>query len=1181
MTDWHGALSTGSAALLRCAVLLTALVLSGVGAGAAGHKVALTLSQSDNHGRIILDFSGETLLPKHQTRIANGVFVVEFDEPIEVNVDSVPLELKDYVSVARRDPDGTGVRFALARGVKVNTIEAGEKLFIDFLPHDWQGLPPNLPPEVVAELARRAQAAIKEMELVKKLQAARQRDAKVSLRVGENPTFTRFVFRWNLPFTNAFEREGDIVSVTFDQVAELDLTDVKTHLPKGLKDIVAEIKDAALNVRMTLDPSVEVRAFNDGDAYVVDLTPKAGEAANTAQEAVDKAISDAKGGTNHLRTASHPLPATEETAPASVDAPLSTAETTDVGPAATVPAPAPAGELPKPARGNPESVPQSQVQHAKFIRTEARRIGNSIRITIPFSEPTPAAVFMRGQSLWLVFDSTVPLDVGSVRAALGQRAREVALGGAPTMTSLRIDLTDLQLTTIGADGSAWIITIGDMMLEPSRPLQVLRSTATGGKSVLKVELEDFGSVHQIDDPIVGDRIHVVTALGPPRGMIKPQQFAELQTLPSAHGIAAIGFTDDFRIVGERPNTLVLGRFREGLSITKGGGDSADLGLAVPDATGARRSFIDLRDEIRDPGTLRARLTRLRDHVVNAEEGARSAARFQLAAFYLNQRMPFEALGLLRAIADQDAATARRPEFVVMRAAAETLAGRAEEALAALSKSDFETNPDAALWRTIAAAQKQDWLLAQKSAPVARPVIGQYPLGVLMEYGLAAAQSAIELNDFATATAQMAELGADHVDRKLQARFDVLRGRIADAAGHSEEALTFYDSAAKADVGQTSVDAEYRALRLGHRDGLISAEKVINRLDQLSVSWRGDETELKVLRFLAQLRVETGDYRAAFEAMKSAVHAAPKADTARLIHDEMTSVFVALFLDGKADAMDPVDALSLYYDFREMTPVGRRGDEMVRHLAARLVDIDLLDQASELLQHQVDHRLKGAARAQIAADLASIYLLNDKPERALAVLSKTRQAQLPARLEHQRRLIEARAMAETSRIDQAIELVRMMEGRDIDRLRADIFWNARRWQGAGEQYEKLNGSRWSDAFPLDEQERLDILKAAIAYSRADDQMGLDRLRSKYTRKMAESPHAKAFEIVTRAIDAQGVDFVDVARRVAATDSLDAFLKEYRDHYMREALASDDNLADTNAGPAPGAETPAPAEPPSSS
>ena len=120
-------------------------------------------------------------------------------------------------------------------------------------------------------------------------------------------------------------------------------------------------------------------------------------------------------------------------------------------------------------------------------------------------------------------------------------------------------------------------------------------------------------------------------------------------------------------------------------------------------------------------------------------------------------------------------------------------------------------------------------------------------------------------------------------------------------------------------------------------------------------------------------------------MRTAMMAHPNSDLTRRIQDEAAVTFDSLFLGGKGDALPPIEALSLFYDFRELTPIGRRGDEMIRRLADRLVSVDLLDQAAELLQHQVDHRLQGAARAQVATRLAVIYLMNRKPDRALAVL----------------------------------------------------------------------------------------------------------------------------------------------------------------------------------------------------
>jgi hypothetical protein len=50
---------------------------------------------------------------------------------------------------------------------------------------------------------------------------------------------------------------------------------------------------------------------------------------------------------------------------------------------------------------------------------------------------------------------------------------------------------------------------------------------------------------------------------------------------------------------------------------------------------------------------------------------------------------------------------------------------------------------------------------------------------------------------------------------------------------------------------------------------------------------------------------------------------------RKIQDEAAVTFDSLFLGGKGEALPPVEALGLFYDFRELTPMGRRGDEMIR------------------------------------------------------------------------------------------------------------------------------------------------------------------------------------------------------------------------------------------------------------
>jgi hypothetical protein len=278
-----------------------------------------------------------------------------------------------------------------------------------------------------------------------------------------------------------------------------------------------------------------------------------------------------------------------------------------------------------------------------------------------------------------------------------------------------------------------------------------------------------------------------------------------------------------------------------------------------------------------------------------------------------------------------------------------------------------------------------------------------------------------------------------------------------------------------------------------------------------------------------------------------MRAHPNSEMTRRIQEEAAATFDSLFLAGKGDALPAVEALSLFYDFRELTPIGRRGDEMIRRLTDRLVSVDLLDQAAELLQHQVDHRLQGAARAQVATRLAVVYLMNRKPDRALTVLNATRTAELPNELRNQRLLIESRALSDSGRHDVALEVIANIEGREATRLRSDILWAAKRWRESAEQIELLYGDRWRDWRPLNDAERGDVLRAAMGYALADDRLGLERFGGRYAPNMAEGPDRHAFEVLTSPENANATEFREIARSIASTDTLEAFLRDMRMRY----------------------------------
>jgi hypothetical protein len=119
------------------------------------------------------------------------------------------------------------------------------------------------------------------------------------------------------------------------------------------------------------------------------------------------------------------------------------------------------------------------------------------------------------------------------------------------------------------------------------------------------------------------------------------------------------------------------------------------------------------------------------------------------------------------------------------------------------------------------------------------------------------------------------------------------------------------------------------------------------------------------------------------------------------------------------------------------------------------------------------------------------------------------------------------------------------------LRADIYWESGNWAVAGQKAEELLGANWDGPAPLSDSDREEVMRAAIAYSLANDEASLDRLRAHFAVKMKASSDASAFAVVTQNIDAQGAAFRDLAGKIASIDTLENFMKDFRKHHDQVA------------------------------
>lgn len=1114
MNEYWVRLARALKALLRIA--LVAAIGLWPALALAQDKAQLHVTAEAGYGRLVLSFPGRNDLPPYKVKYENGVLAVEFTEPVTLLLPDVAVALPNYLSVGRVDPDGRGVRFGLRTALNINHMEAAEKLFIDLMPPSWQGLPPSLPEEVIADLAKRAKEAERLAEQKRKAEESKRLNPVASLRVGRNPTFIRVQFTWNVDTKATFVGKDGVANVDFEWPVPVDLYALKADLPEELKSVVNSVSADGSRITFRVKDGIVPRFYTSSPReYVVDIDISRENGLAVALAAAEKAKQEQRAKEAELK----------RTAEAEAEA------AKDV-----------------------ESIGPSRQQAA--LTPVISTVGSTVRIAFPFEQDTAAAVFRRGDTVWLLFDTSTAINPPTHTEALSSIATSFEVIPAGDTEVVRVDLSSERLATLGSEGRSWVLSLGDVLLNPTEPVTLTRVRDQEGKFLMLADLNRPAKVHQFRDPTVGDLLEVVTAYPPSRGAARNLQYVDFAALRSVHGLVIKPENDQLKVAIDGKNAVISTDDGLTLSAIEATVRPADAEAA----TTSRAGFVDLiAARVDDAGAFIKRSEQTLSKAADSEGRLRDIARLELAELYIANQFAHEAIGVLNVLDQELKTDDLRKKMRLLMAMADVVAYRSGEALGILTSGGYEEEVDSLMWRAIAKSDVGDYQGARLDAIASEGILDSYPSWVRSRYLLASIRAAVETNDTAMAARLLGLVEFAALDEEQISTYHLLQGRVAERNGAIDEALDAYGQVITADVRPTRAEAVYRTLLVLDQEGRVDLDKATSTLAAEAMLWRGNRLEAEMSKLLAELFFRNRKYREGFEVVRQAVAFYPENDTINTLLGEAQEEFGKLYLDGAADQLGEVDALSLYYDFQQLTPPGTRGDEMIRNLARRLVKADLLSQAGDLLEYQIDNRLKGVAQSQIAADLAIIRIADRDPEGALRVLNRTRLADLSPLLERQRRILEARALIDAGREDLAIDLLSRIKGTDADLLRVDGFWKSRNYAQAAELIEIIY-SPGDGGAELDQAGRMNIIKAAVGFVLASDTMGQSRLRSKFGDAMAQSAEWPMFDFVTSGISPTSAEFKKVARQVADLDSLNAFLSSYRKLYSGE-----DPMTPTEAAP----------------
>lgn len=986
--------------------------------------------------------------------------------------------------------------------------------------------------------------------------------ARLVVRAGVHADFQRVVFDWPQAVSYTLEQSGAVVALRFSSVAHVDFRDVRRRHLSDVRDVTQRQTGAGTLVLFTLTDNRVARSYQDRGRVVIDFRKGTPPPARLLSQEVafQKPVDDTP--SEHLPDVALPespladvpeknlLEATKPAAEAPVPVPETPGALSDpkpkeeAAPVVAVPVqPAPVALEIK--NDETDSTVKAGALEAKpenkYSAPDIGTLGDQPVTLLSFDPGLQmgAAIFRRADFVYLVFERTLsqPLEK-MLRQSVVALERVESLSGS----AYRFYLPQEASLRVTRDEAVWSIHATQKVRAApiSLSVQAQPNYALGGRLILP--LSKAGDPVRLYDPEVGDLLLVLPLAEPGQAIRMPYHYTDVQFVPSEQGV----------ILRPRVDGVEVKRLTQGVEITAPNGlrlsSHLDTGLDESEtggeASGSR--LFDFRGwygpKARGYTAMRQRWERALAEVPVTE---RDRVRFSLARFMFARNHPQEALGILDLLKAQVPDIERRSEFLALRGAAYVLAARPEDALKDFTACDTPDHPEIKLWRGLANAQLLAWSEAVELLLAADAVLDGYPEPFFTKFSIIAAEAGLAADNRVYA--------ANVFDRLLQRRPELqessaavnyLRGVFMGLAGHHDRAEIFWKRAAAISDQMYNVRARLSLIDLGVVQGKITPGEAAERLERLRYAWRGDDLELDILRRLGKFYIESGKVEDGLATMKQVLAFLPENQTAEDLRQEMAFTFRDVFLGERGKKLSPLDALSLYERFYELAPAGDEGDAIIRSLAERMVAVDLLDRAAEVLEDQAKRRLTGTLKARVGTQAAGIFLLDHKADRALEALEATNEPSMPEELKRERLLLKAKALSEQEKNEEARSLIVDQESEYAQRLKADIAWRARNWADAARELEWLIGPPPQESGKLNPQMAQLVVNRAIALALSSNSEGLDALKKDFGGAMANTPQKDLFKVLTEPESGLPRDENAMKSFMADVDLFQDFLENYR-------------------------------------
>jgi thioredoxin-like negative regulator of GroEL len=534
------------------------------------------------------------------------------------------------------------------------------------------------------------------------------------------------------------------------------------------------------------------------------------------------------------------------------------------------------------------------------------------------------------------------------------------------------------------------------------------------------------------------------------------------------------------------------------------------------------------------------------------EKSMNEGRLQLAKLAFAFKRYAEAGALLKKIPMDDQDPSILAQTKILRGAAFVLTSRAKEAIPLLIDGKH-LEADRLVWLASAYEQLGEHEKATKLFKENIDASRAYPPHLQIKIRLSEAKSLFAQENITRLEKRVFDMERLVPDGDIPATAKLLLAKGYLLKEKYEEAEKLLSEVSQSNHPEAAFMAQYEFVIHLLDHGELTKTRALAHLEDLRFLWRGGKLEQDILYRLGTMYLNEEDYRKGLDRLKYYTIYFSNSPIIEDIAHKMTDSFNKIFFDKKAmEEKDPLEILGLYYDFRELTPPGEKGDQLIAKVGDELRMLGLFERATKLVKHQLNFRTKSLVeKAKLGKQLAELYLLNLKYKKGLAILEKTESKHIPNEVVQQRTIIKGRLLMASGNTAKAHDILMTLVDHKAQKLHADLAWEEKKYKSFIPVAEKIL-SRQSTPEKWVAEDHINFARLVFAYGITNKLGKVKAIEKKYPLYVAQENIAQIFTFLKQDKEYINIDNyknkkTNWAQIIQHMDTYNDFTNQYARYY----------------------------------